>query len=90
MKEHLIHYFPFLNKEFRKLSDDELQSEEVFKELFPNEPIELHKLKAIALFQREEFKDIAVSFKEYVKNSNDKIELQIEEAKLKVKPNAKV
>lgn len=54
MKEHLIHFFPFLNKEFRKLSDDELQSEEVFKELFPNEDIELYKLKAIAAFQKAE------------------------------------
>lgn len=53
MKEHLLHYFPFLKKEFRKLSDNELQSEEVFKELFPDdEVIDFSKLKAIAVFQK--------------------------------------
>lgn len=79
MKEHLIHYFPFLNKEFRKLSDDELQSEETFKELFPDEPIELHKLRAIATFQRLE--------ETYILVSSDTPNVKIE---VKTKRNAKV
>jgi len=82
MKEHLIHYFPFLNKDFRKLSDDELQSEEVFKELFPDEPIELHKLKAIALFQKDEFGTLRVY------NLSDETKKAIKN--IKVKPNAKI
>lgn len=52
MKENLKHYFPFLKKEFRNLEQKELKSQEVFKELFPNEPIELWKLKAIAAYQK--------------------------------------
>jgi len=51
MKEHLLHFFPFLHKEFRKLDEKELQSEETFKELFPNEPIELYKLRTIYVYQ---------------------------------------
>jgi len=51
MKEHLIHYFPFLNKEFRKLDKKELKSEKTFKELFPDESVNLSKLTAIYKYQ---------------------------------------
>jgi len=53
MKEHLIHFFPFLNKEFRPLKENEIRSEEVFKELFPNEPIDISKLRAVYMFQQD-------------------------------------
>lgn len=56
MKEHLIHYFPFLKKEFRKLDKKELKSKETFEELFPNEPIEFSKLKAIYYYQSIDLK----------------------------------
>lgn len=55
MKTHLKHFFPFLHKEFRKLEEKELQSEETFKELFPNEPIELWKLKTIFVYQKDDY-----------------------------------
>lgn len=79
MKEHLIHFFPFLHKDFRKLSEDEIQSEETFKELFPDEPIELYKLKAVALYQKE---DNTINFVVEHKVTSKIIQ--------KKKPNAKV
>lgn len=54
MKEHLLHFFPFLHKEFRKLKESELQNKETFKEFFPNEPVELWKLRTIYVFQNLE------------------------------------
>lgn len=52
MKQHLLHFFPFLKKEFRTIEENEVNSEEVFKELFPDEDIELYKLKAVAAYQK--------------------------------------
>lgn len=52
MKKAMIHFFPFLKKEFRKLKEKEVKSEKVFKELFPDEPIDLVKLKAVYKFQQ--------------------------------------
>jgi len=51
-KEHLRRIFPFLKQPFRELSYKEITSETVFKELFPNEPIDLSKLKAIYEYQK--------------------------------------
>ena len=50
-REYLLHFFPFLKKEFRRLDVSEITSEEVFKELFGNEKVDLSKLKAIYEFQ---------------------------------------
>ena len=50
-KQHFINLFPFLRKEFRALKSNELKSEKVFSELFPNEPIDLSKLRTIKKFQ---------------------------------------
>lgn len=51
MREHLIHFFPFLNKEFRKLDKKELKNEKTFKELFPNEETDLSKLRTLYKYQ---------------------------------------
>jgi hypothetical protein len=51
MKSNLREVHPFLNKKFRTVYHDEIKSETVFKELFPNEPIELYKLDAIWKYQ---------------------------------------
>lgn len=51
MKEHLIHFFPFLNREFRKLDKKELKSEKTFKELFPNEETDFSKLRTLYKYQ---------------------------------------
>jgi len=61
MKEHLLHFFPFLRTDFRKLEESELQSEETFKELFPNDVVELWKLRTIYVYQQPEFKTFVVS-----------------------------
>jgi len=50
-KEHLIHFFPFLKKDFRKITKKELNNKETFNELFPNEDFDKTKLKAIFKFQ---------------------------------------
>ena len=51
-KEYLLHFFPFLKKEFRTLDKKEITSEETFKELFPEEKhFDSYKLKAIYEFQ---------------------------------------
>jgi hypothetical protein len=52
-RENLRRIHPFLRKDFRKLEEGELKSEEVFKELFPNDnKIELYKLHAIYVLQK--------------------------------------
>jgi hypothetical protein len=52
-KDFLKKYHPFLKKEFRPLDKSELNSDEVFNELFPNEDkVELFKLRAIYEFQK--------------------------------------
>jgi hypothetical protein len=52
-RENLRRVHPFLRKDFRKLEESELKSEEVFKELFPNDnKIELYKLHAIYVLQK--------------------------------------
>lgn len=50
-KEYLLHYFPFLKKEFRQIAKEEINSEETFKELFPNEVYDSSKLKAVYEYQ---------------------------------------
>lgn len=50
-KQHFINLFPFLRKEFRILRIHELKKDSVFEELFPNEPIDLSKLRTIKKFQ---------------------------------------
>jgi|688.fasta_scaffold570901_3 hypothetical protein len=50
-KQHFINLFPFLRKEFRVLKENELKSEKVFTELFPNEAIDFTKLRTIKKFQ---------------------------------------
>lgn len=50
-KEHLLHFFPFLKKEFRQIVKEEIKSEETFKELFQNEVFDSHKLKAVYEYQ---------------------------------------
>lgn len=53
IKEHLLHFFPFLKNEFRTLDKKEITSEETFKELFPEEKhFDSYKLKAIYEFQK--------------------------------------
>ena len=50
-KEHLLHFFPFLKKEFRQIIKEEITSEETFKELFPDEVFDSYKLKAVFEYQ---------------------------------------
>lgn len=50
-KEHFKRVLPFLRKEYRTISEKECKSEDVFKELFPDEVIDLTKLKAVYVFQ---------------------------------------
>lgn len=54
-KSHIIQHFktiiPYLCKEYRPLLKSELQSKEVFSELFGNEPFDENKLKTIYEFQ---------------------------------------
>jgi hypothetical protein len=57
MKEHFIHFFPFLNKPFRQLDKKELNSQKTFSELFPNEDFDASKLKAIFEFQKGQKKN---------------------------------
>ena len=48
----LKNYFPFLKNEFREIKKNEIESEEVFKELFPdNDNIDFGLLKAIYQYQ---------------------------------------
>lgn len=51
IKEALRRVHPFLNKSYRELNKDELNSLEVFNELFPNEEFKQFKLDAIYAFQ---------------------------------------
>ena len=50
-KQHFINLFPFLRKEFRALRENELKSEKVFQELFPDEAVDFTKLRTIKKFQ---------------------------------------
>jgi len=89
MKEHLLHFFPFLRTDFRKLEESELQSEETFKELFPNDAVELWKLRTIYVYQNSNKINEALTKKEL-----QKINLVMETAKVILNPkplkNAKV
>jgi primase-polymerase (primpol)-like protein len=49
--EHLFHFLPFLRNDYRKLTKAETTSDDVFKELFPDEEIDLTKLEQIYAFQ---------------------------------------
>lgn len=51
IRQHLKIVHPFLSREFRKIKATELDSEEVFKELFGEDKIELYKLRAIYEYQ---------------------------------------
>jgi hypothetical protein len=53
-KEHFIHFFPFLNKEYRTIELAEITSEATFKELFPDEVIDYSKLNAVYHYQNIE------------------------------------
>lgn len=68
IKEHLLHFFPFLKKEFRTLDKKEITSEEIFKELFPEEKhFDSYKLKAIYEFQNcKDVKQYVVQNPEFV------------------------
>ncbi|MHC0441019.1 hypothetical protein [Flavobacterium sp. 3-210] len=49
----LTGFFPFLKNEFRELKEIEIESEEVFKELFPDsDSVDLGLLKAVFQFQQ--------------------------------------
>jgi hypothetical protein len=49
----LMRVHPFLRKAFRPLKESELNSEEVFVELFPNDKaVDLYKLRAVYELQR--------------------------------------
>ena len=48
----LKNFFPFLKNEFRELKKNEIESEKVFKELFPDEKTDLGFLKAVFEFQK--------------------------------------
>ena len=63
MKQHLLHFFPFLKKDFRTIEESEINSEETFKELFPDEPIDLYKLKAVAAYQKSNIQTFVVTGK---------------------------
>lgn len=54
IKASLRRSFPFLSSgKYRELKPDELQSEDVFKELFgENETVEMYKLRAIYEYQK--------------------------------------
>ena len=80
-KEHLLHYFPFLKKEFRQIAKEEINSEETFKELFPNEVYDSSKLKAVYEYQN------CKPFTYYVSEEQIK---PAQSLKPKVKKNGKV
>lgn len=50
-KAHLKRLFPYLEKEYRMITEKETKSKEVFLELFPNEEIDLEKLSRIYYVQ---------------------------------------
>ena len=50
-KEFLKNYHPFLRNEFRQILSNELESEEVLKELFGENETELYKLQAVYAYQ---------------------------------------
>ena len=54
IKDNLRAVHPFLNETFRTIEKSEMKSEKVFKELFPNDPVDFYKLEAIYLFQNSE------------------------------------
>jgi hypothetical protein len=60
-KEHLKHFLPFLREEFRVITFEETTSEEVFKELFPNEKTDLSKLDAIYQYQKADAIKVTVT-----------------------------
>ena len=62
-REHLLHFFPFLKKEFRRLDKKELKNEETFKELFGNEKVDLSKLRAVYEFQKTDVEKLVEDIK---------------------------
>jgi hypothetical protein len=53
LRANLMRVHPFLRKAFRPLKESELNSEEVFFELFPNDKaVDLYKLRAVYELQR--------------------------------------
>lgn len=51
--DHLKRFYPFLKKEYRQISKNEIGKETVFRELFGNDiPLQLHFIKAIYTFQQ--------------------------------------
>ena len=51
-KDHFKRVLPFLRKNYRTITEKETKSNEVFSELFPNENVDLSKLRAIFKFQQ--------------------------------------
>jgi len=53
IKASLLRSFPFLRNKYRELKPDELNDEDVFKELFGEKTkVEFYKLKAVYEYQR--------------------------------------
>jgi hypothetical protein len=52
LRKHLILFFPFLKRKFRKILESDLNNEETFEELFPGEKYESAKIKAIYELQK--------------------------------------
>lgn len=50
-KAHLKRLFPFLEKEYRAITEKEIKSKEVFKELFGEESFDEEKLRRLFLYQ---------------------------------------
>lgn len=51
-KEHFKRVLPFLRKPYRAITEKETKSVDVFSELFPNDTVDLSKLRAIFKFQQ--------------------------------------
>jgi len=62
-REHLLHFFPFLKKEFRRLDKKELKNEETFVELFGKEKVDFSKLRAVYEFQKTDVEKLVEEIK---------------------------
>jgi len=62
-REHLLHFFPFLKKEFRRLDKKELKNEETFIELFGKEKVDFSKLRAVYEFQKTDVEKLVEEIK---------------------------
>lgn len=62
-REHLLHFFPFLKKEFRRLDKKEIKNEETFVELFGKEKVDFSKLRAVYEFQKTDVEKLVEEIK---------------------------